>query len=331
MKLLATLAAVAAALLIAIQGGRAETMSARLAQNLGPISGIVLVAEQQGLFAKHGLTITVSNFTNGKQCLDTVVGGGADIATTAEAPTTAAMMADQPIAFLARMEYSDDKTLVATAAKIDTIADLKGKRIGFTPGTGSEIYTTTLLQRAHLAPTDVTLVNLRPQDMVAALAAGSIDAYDTWEPYISNGIKVLGAKVKPLDTKGVYSETFNIVVTQDYLHAHPKLIEAFLASMIEAETWIKANQEAAITVIAKTVGMKRDDLAPIWHDYVYHVALDQKQLDVLDMHAKWRLATNNHPPGATMPDLKKFIFPQPLLDVAPDRVTLPAGWTVAHK
>ena len=319
----------AAGLLAAGTPATAAPMKARLAQNLSPISGVVLVAEQQGFFAKHGLDISTSNFTNGKQCLDTVVGGGADIATTAEAPTTAAMMAKQPIAFLARMEYSDDKTLVATSAHIATLADLKGKRIAFTPGTGSEIYTTLLLKRAHLTPADVTLVNLRPQDMVSALAAGSIDAYDTWEPFISNGKKALGAKVAALDTHGVYSETFNIVVMQDYLKSHEKLVQAFLAAMLESEAWIKAHREDAITLVAKTVGMNRADLAPIWNDYVYHVTLDDKQLGVLKTHAQWRLDTNNHPPGATMPDLAKFVFPQPLRAVAPDRVTLPATWAMA--
>ena len=124
---------------------------------------------QRGFFEKRGLDISVSNFTSGKQCLDTVVGGGADIATTAEAPVTAAAMAGQPIAFLARMEYSDLKTVVATKAGIKDKAGLKGKKIAFTAGTGSEVYTVALLKAAGLKKDDVTLVNLRPQEMLPAL------------------------------------------------------------------------------------------------------------------------------------------------------------------
>jgi NitT/TauT family transport system substrate-binding protein len=105
----------------------------------------------------------VSNFTSGKQCLDTVVGGGADFATTAEAPTTAAAMAKQPIAFLARINYSDLKTLVRADAGIASKADLKGKKIAFTAGTGSEVYTATLLKAAGLIKEDVELVNHRPR------------------------------------------------------------------------------------------------------------------------------------------------------------------------
>src|SRR6266849_5986750 len=216
----------------------AELLKARLAQNLGPISGIVIVAKDQGFFEKRGLDISVSNFTSGKQCLDTVVGGGADIATTAE-----------------------------------------------------------------------------------ALVTGSIDAFDTWEPHIANAKKAMGADVAEIDTRGIYSETFNIVVMRDYLEKNGPLVEKFLAAMIDAEAWMKANPEVAISVVAKTVGIKREELAPIWADYVYQVRLDDKQLDVLKTHAAWRLESGNHPPGATMPDFLKVLSPGSLKNVDATRVT----------
>lgn len=297
------------------------TMSARLAQNMSPISGMAMIAKKMGFFKKHGLNITVSGFTSGKQCLNAVIGGGADIATTAESPTTAAAMAHEPIAFLARMEISDLKTLVSVASGIKTIADLKGKRIAFTAGTGSEVYTMTLLKKAGLTKNDVKLVNLRPQDMIPALATGSIDAYDTWEPHISNGKKALGKKVMELDTKGVYAETFNIVVMKDYLAKHPKLIDSFLRALIDAETWMHAHKQQAITIIAKTSGMKRATLANIWFDFNYHLVIDNRQLEILKKHSEWRLESGNHPPNATMPDFSKVIFAGPLKKIDPSRVT----------
>ncbi len=206
-----------------IDSSNAEMMKARLAMNLSPISGVTIIADKKGFFKKNGLEISISNFTSGKQCLNTVIGGAAEIATTAEAPTTAAAMSKQPIAFLARMEYSDLKTLTATKSAIKTKEDLKGKKLAFTAGTGSEVYTMTLLKAAGLTKKDVTLVNLRPQDMLPALSAGSIDAYNTWEPHISNGKKTLGDKASEIDTKGVYAETFNIVVMKSYLEKNPVL------------------------------------------------------------------------------------------------------------
>lgn len=303
-----------------------ELVKARLAQNLSPISGLTIVAKAKGLFEKNGLDISISNFTSGKQCLDTVIGGGADIATTAEAPVTAAAMAQQSIAFVAGMEYSDDKTLTLRSSGIQTVASLKGKIIAYTAGTGSEVYTTELLKKAGLTSKDVTLVNLKPQEMLPALASGSIDAFNSWEPHIANGRRALGDKVVPLDTKGVYAETFNIVVTQDYLTTHPQVVDRFLAALIESETWLKQNPDEAISIIAKAVGMKAEDLTEIWSDYVFHVAIGEKQIDALKTHAQWRLDTKNHPPGVTaVPDFSKFVIPAPLRSLDPSRVTYTGG------
>ena len=295
----------------------------RLAQNLSPISGITMIAKAQGFFEKQGLDVAVTNFTSGKQCLDTVIGGGADVATTAEAPVTAAAMAGQSIAFVAGMEYSDDKTLMLRSAGIKTRADLKGKKIAYTAGTGSEVYTTQLLKSAGLTTKDVTLVNLKPQEMLPALASGSVDAFNTWEPFITNGRKAMGDLVEPLDTKGVYSETFNIVVMQDYLKANTPVVDKFLAALIDAETWMKANPDEAIGVIAKAVGMKPEDLKALWNDYVYRVEIGGKQIDALKTHAQWRLDTGNHPPGATtMPDFSRVIFADQLRKLDPSRVSI---------
>jgi ABC-type nitrate/sulfonate/bicarbonate transport system substrate-binding protein len=320
-RLPTTLMAAAIAALVSAAPSQAVE-KVRLAQNQSPISGVSIIADRKGFFAKNGLEVEVFNFTTGKQCLDTVMGGGADIATTAEAPTTAAAMSGQKIAFLARTEYSYIKTLTATAAEIHKPVDLKEKRIAFTAGTGGEVYTVQLLKAAGLGKDDVTLVNLRPQDMVAALASGSIDAYGTWEPHIFNGIKALGSKVTPLDTKGIYAETFNIVLMQDYLQKKPEVAKNFLRALVEAEAWMKANREQAINVVAEFVKMPVDELKPIWDDYVYQVALDDKTLDILNAHASWRLASGNHPPGAVMPDWRTVIFSSPLKSVAPEKVLI---------
>lgn len=301
----------------------AEDIEATMALNLSPISGVAIVAKEKGFFEAEGLSISQSNFTSGKQALNAVLGGAAQIATTAEAPTTAAAMAKQPIAFLARMEYSELKTLTASGSAISTMEELSGKRLAFTAGTGSEVYTMALLAKAGLTSDDVQLVNLRPQDMLPAMAAGDIDAYNTWEPHVSNGKKTLGDKVTQLDTSGVYSETFNIVVMQDYLEENPELITKFLTALIAAEGWMEENPEDAIEVVATAVGIPVADLSAIWNDYVFEVVLDQRQMDVLTAHAQWRLDSGNHPPNAEMPDFMKVVFPEPLRAIAPERVKAP--------
>ena len=156
------------------------------------------------------------------------------------------------------------------------------------------------------------------------MAAGSIDAFDTWEPHIANARKALGENAVLLDTKGLYSETFNIVVTRPYLDANGPLVQKFLRALLDAEAWLKANPDEAITTIADIVGMKRDELAAIWQDYVYRVRIDDHLLGILKLHAAWRLESGNHPPGATMPDFAKVLALEPLRGIDAGRVTVSA-------
>jgi len=317
--LLVTFAAIA---LVSTSSPTRAADKVRLAINLSPISALPLIAQQRGLFAKHGLDVSISNFTTGRQALETVLGGGAEIATAAESPVTAAVFAGQKVQLLARMEYSELKTVVVAKGVVQ-IGDLKGKRIGYAAGTGSEVYTHELLKRAGLKKTDVTLVNLRPQDMISAAASGSIDAYNIWEPYVANGRKALGAQVRVLEPKNVYSETFNVVVTEAYVKQNPAIATAFLRALLEAETWLKANRAEAIATVSKAVGMKQEELAEIWGDYVFELVLDKRTLDVLSNHAKWRIDTGNAAGDAkVVPDFNNVIFRKPLQQIAPERVKI---------
>jgi NitT/TauT family transport system substrate-binding protein len=311
------------ALALSLHSGAALAQEkVRLAINLSPISALPLVAHNKGLFQKQGLEVSIINFTSGRQALETVLGGGAEIATAAEAPVTAATFANQKVALLARMEYSELKTLVV-APDYKQGSDLKGKRLGYTAGTGSEVYTHELLKRLGLTKADVTLVNLRPQDMIAAAASNSIDAYNIWEPYVANGRKVLGDKARLLALDSVYSETFNVVVTDDYARKNPKVTAAFLRALLDAERWLKANREEAITLVASLTGMKREDLAEVWGDYVFELVLDDLTVKALRKHAQWRIDTGNAAGGATaVPDFGRVIQGGALKDVAPERVKI---------
>ena len=299
----------------------AEVLKARLAQSISPLAGIATVANAKGFYDKHGLDIEVSYFTSGKRSLAAVMGGAADIATNAESPTTAAAMANQPIAFLARINYAGVKTLVGEDSGIESIDDLKGKTIGYTVGTGGEVYTNYLLKQAGLTEDDVTLVNMRPQELLPAMAAGSVDAINSWEPNITNTMRAVeGASI--IDTSGIYAESFNVLTLRPFLEETPELFERLMAAYIDAEEWMKENPEEAISIVAEVAGMEDEDLAAIWEDYAFSVVLDDQTVDVLKAHATWRLETGNHPEGAEMPDFMTVIEPAPLAAIDPSRIKI---------
>jgi NitT/TauT family transport system substrate-binding protein len=259
-----------------------------------------------------------------KLTLDAVLAEAADICTSAETPLTAAIMSNRPIAIVARIAKATPTTLVHADSKIGSLGDLQGKKLGITAGTGSEVYTFTMLARAGLKPSDVVFINLRPKDMPGALANRSVDAINTWQPNISNAQKILAGKAIVMPTSGVYNETWNLVVMRDSLKTKNMAIASVLKALLDAEAFIRENRSESFDILSRVIGIERGIVEASWANFEFRVALDQGILDILEAHSRWRLATGNVPPGVTgIPDYKASIAAGPLRAADASRVALP--------
>src|SRR5215471_14022125 len=74
--------------------------------------------------------------------------------------------------------------MVRKESKYRTFADLKGKRIAIPSRFAVDhLFVRRLMKEQGLQASDVTLVEIAPPDMPAALLANAVDAYATGEPY----------------------------------------------------------------------------------------------------------------------------------------------------
>jgi ABC-type nitrate/sulfonate/bicarbonate transport system substrate-binding protein len=285
-------------------------------------SAHIIVAREKGYFAKQGIELDPKLFTAGRLTLDAVMAGAADMCATAETPMTAAVMAQRPIAVVARMAKATPTTLVNVDTGIRTLQDLKGKKLGVSIGSGSEVYLFNVLAKAGLKPADVTYVNLRPEDMPGALVNRSVDAINTWQPNISNAERLMAGKTRVLDTAGIYNETWDLVMMQDYLKTHEKQAVAMLRALLDAEAFIQANRAETMDILSRVVGIERGVVESSWSNFEFRVALDPALLEILQAHSRWRMETGNLPQGVTaIPDYRKVIFTGPLAAADPKRVT----------
>jgi ABC-type nitrate/sulfonate/bicarbonate transport system substrate-binding protein len=122
-----------------VSGAAGEDVSLAYTKDL--YSSEVIIAQDQGFFTQNGVTITPRIFTSGRLALDALLAGAVDMSTVAETPITAAVMSKRPIAILARITRTIPLTVVRKDAGIAKPADLRGKRLGVTIGSGSDVYT----------------------------------------------------------------------------------------------------------------------------------------------------------------------------------------------
>ncbi len=146
-----------------------------------------MICEAEGLFKKANAPVTPLHFNSGKATRDAMISGRVDMGVIGSTPFIVGAAKGQMEAV--GLALYGSKTLAVVAglkSGINSVKDLKGKRVGSQFGSGTDyVFQNKILPKAGLSPKDVQMVNVRFQNHVAALAAGSVDAFAGVEPFPS--------------------------------------------------------------------------------------------------------------------------------------------------
>jgi ABC-type nitrate/sulfonate/bicarbonate transport system substrate-binding protein len=307
--------------LFAGKGAPAEKLT--IAVNAIPLSAPVWIALDRGYFKQEGLDVTLESFVSGKEALASALAGKADVATVAETPIMQTVMAGGKIRILATI--SDSEKITAIVARKDRgilrPQDMEGKIFGVTPGTNSQYLLNTFLLFHGIAANRTKMVPLRPDQMKDAMLSGRVDAVSIWEPLLSDIRNALGPKGEIYYATGFYRMTWNLVARPDFVAQRPKAITKMLRALIRAEHFIIEKPDQALLLVTDRVGLRKEELAPIWKDYYFRVSLDQSLLINLENQAHWAMA-NKLVPGTKVPNFLETIYADGLKSVRPDAVTV---------
>jgi taurine transport system substrate-binding protein len=156
----------------------------------------------------------------------------------------------------------DNEALVArNGSGVDTIAQLRGKRIG-TPFASTAHYSLlAALNQNGLSPSDVSLVDLQPQAILAAWERGDIDAAYTWLPTLdqlrTSGKDLITSRQLARDGK----PTLDLgAVSDDFAAQHPDVVDVWRQQEARALTLIADDPAAAAKAIAAEIGLSPDDV-----------------------------------------------------------------------
>ncbi|SCX23635.1 glycine betaine ABC transporter substrate-binding protein [Mycolicibacterium fluoranthenivorans] len=157
----------------------------------------------------------------------------------------------------------DNEALVArNGTGINTIADLKGKRVA-TPFASTAHYSLlAALAQNGLSSADVQLIDLQPQAILAAWDRGDIAAAYTWLPTLDQ----LRKTGKDLITSRQLAEdgkpTLDLgVVSGEFAAAHPDVVDVWRQQEARALNVIKDDPAAAAKAIAAEIGLSPEDVA----------------------------------------------------------------------
>lgn len=250
---------------------------------LNPDHAALVIAKTQGIFAKHGLDVELIVPADPSAPPRLVAAGKGDYAVSYQ-PQLQMMVADKvPLVRVGVLVAQPLNSLVVLAdGPIKKIADLKGKKIGFSVAGFEEVTLAAMLETNGLKLGDVTLVNVNFA-LTAALKSKQVDAViGAFRNFELNDLEIEGMKGTAflVEQHGVpiYDELVLVAKKETLDMAKTRRL---LAALKEATTWLRANPDAAWKAFeaygGKEVANELNKRA--WKDTLPLLAADPAALD----------------------------------------------------
>jgi NitT/TauT family transport system substrate-binding protein len=197
------------------------------------------VAQQEGLFAKHGIQVELIPVVSGPERDQLIAANQAD-GMVNEVLSTLFFNREgvrvQTVRY-ARAATSDVRLFSILASgknDIDRVEELKGVEIGVSQGTIIEYLTDRLLQAEGFHPEDIRVVAVPKMDYrMSLLSSGELKAAMLPEPLTSLS-EQQGARIVLDDTRHPEYSFSTLTFRKETLDKHPEAVRAFLKAVEEA-------------------------------------------------------------------------------------------------
>ena len=183
---------------------------------------------------------------------EAIANGQIDFANYGGLPNIVGRGAGLPTKVVASYGSAPTYVLVGTNSQINTLADLKGKKVTVGRGTILELSLDTLLSQAGLTQKDIQLFDLKAADQVTAVTSGDVDAVVGGSNLLALPERGIGkiiystkGKVDPANTFGSF------VVTEAFAKKYPETTQRVVNAYVQAAYF--SSQEK-----------NRDELIKIW-------------------------------------------------------------------
>ncbi len=262
------LAAAASAAVAACSAGGGESSGGAKQLRIGYFafpSGDLLVKNRKLLEkALPEYTITWTKFDSGAGVNQAFLGKSLDIAALGSSPFARGLAGSSPIpykvAFVLDVAGENEALVVRKGIGVSDVAGLKGRTVATPFASTSHYSLLTALEKAGLKASDVKLVDLQPQAILAAWQRKDIDAAYAWLPTLDElresgdqltSSKEIGAAGKP---------TLDLAVVSDELIARdPGAIDTWRKVEAQALRTLKSDPEGSARTIAAELGISVKD------------------------------------------------------------------------
>jgi NitT/TauT family transport system substrate-binding protein len=245
-----------------------------------------------------------------------ITAGEVDLATNAETQLLRESLVNEDLRIIMTVTESFYRLVARRSAGIESLADLKGKRIMVPRRTSANYFLVAMLATVGLTEDDVELVGLPAADdvklsldaMSDALLNGDADAISIWEPEPADAIEQLGDDAIVFQDRSIYREVFNLHASATAL-ADPskrRSIVAFVRAVAAATEALDRDPAPYWPEVSRVIGYSEAEIEAGWPEMEFPIRIVPDMLDVLETEEKW-VATERDREPRSREALSRFI------------------------
>ncbi|GGI54225.1 aliphatic sulfonate ABC transporter substrate-binding protein [Oxalicibacterium solurbis] len=224
-------------------------------------STLITILKTRGTLEKKlaplGVKVSWHEFASGLPLLEALNVGAVDVsADVADTVPVFALAAGAQLTYIAQESPSPSAQaiLVKPDSPIKTVADLKGKRIGFAKAAGAHYLLLAALDQADLSLKDVQPAYLAPADGRAAFEKGAIDAWVIWDPFLSAAQRQSHARIVT-DGRNLADYQRYYLASTPFAKAHPEVVRLIVDELKTTGKWVKQAPADAAALLSPVWGL----------------------------------------------------------------------------
>lgn len=211
----------------------------------------LVVASEQGFFADEGIDVDIVVPSNASDPVKLVAAGAIDVALTPQINFLIARAAGLPVIAIGSLIDSPLGGLLCMKDDgIETLADLRGRRIGYSLAPLEPILWKTMLASVGIGADDFELVNVG-FNTVLSLLSGQVDAIGAFRNFEVPQVAASGhgPVFFPEEDYGVpQTEEILLVANSDTLSKHSVELHALIAGLVRGIEFTKAHPKEAFQI-----------------------------------------------------------------------------------
>ncbi|MCY9660909.1 ABC transporter substrate-binding protein [Paenibacillus chondroitinus] len=235
------------------------------------------LVKEKGFFEKNGVKVDLVWFPVYSDSLSALASGKVDANSQTLSDTLAPASKGIPLKAVLVNDNSNGGDGVVVKPNINSLQDLKGKKVATELGTVDHLLMLTALEKAGLAEKDVSYTNMTVNDAGPAFISGNLDGAVLWEPFLSKAIQEGKGKLlfSSKDTPGLIPDL--LVFKEEITKNRPEDVKKILNAWFDALDYWKANPEESLQIMAKAAETPVDE---------YKAGVDSVKIFQLDDNVK---------------------------------------------